>query len=138
MWLRLVVLYNNLIRSEIARRIIHTKLYSFRFDCKIVSLTAAKTNRIFSVSWSRKWMEWKCTILISGVKYARREWEVMIDEKINKHRNMLIVEWFIRIKVIVIDMQSSICQGKKYFPLNYTFLNKFDRGEYFLPPAIDR
>lgn len=62
----------------------------------------------------------------------------MIDEKINKHRNMLIVEWFIRIKVIVIDMQSSICQGKKYFPLNYTFLNKFDRGEYFLPPAIDR
>jgi len=29
---------------------VYTKLYSFRFDCKIVSLTAANTNRIFSVS----------------------------------------------------------------------------------------
>lgn len=28
----------------------HTKLYSFRFNCRIVSLTAANTNRMFSVS----------------------------------------------------------------------------------------
>jgi hypothetical protein len=27
-----------------------TKLYSFRLSCNIVSLTAAKTNRMFSVS----------------------------------------------------------------------------------------
>lgn len=32
----------------------YTKLYSFRFDCKIVSFTAANTNRIFSVSRYRK------------------------------------------------------------------------------------
>lgn len=38
-------------RCEIA---LHTKLYSFRFDCRIVSLTAAKTNRIFSVSVARE------------------------------------------------------------------------------------
>lgn len=29
---------------------VQTKLYSFRFDCKIVSFTAANTNLIFSVS----------------------------------------------------------------------------------------
>ena len=28
----------------------HTRLYSFRFNCRIVSLTAANTNRMFSVS----------------------------------------------------------------------------------------
>lgn len=28
----------------------YTKLYSFRFSCRIVSLTAAKTNLMFSVS----------------------------------------------------------------------------------------
>lgn len=33
---------------------VYTKLYSFRFDCKIVSLTAANTNRIFSVSKQRR------------------------------------------------------------------------------------
>ena len=33
---------------------VYTKLYSFRFDCKIVSLTAANTNRIFSVSRYRR------------------------------------------------------------------------------------
>lgn len=30
--------------------VIQTKLYSFKLDCSIVSLTAAKTKRIFSVS----------------------------------------------------------------------------------------
>lgn len=30
--------------------VVQTKLYSFRFDCKIVSLTAANTNLMFSVS----------------------------------------------------------------------------------------
>jgi len=34
----------------------HTKLYSFRFNCKIVSFTAANTNRMFSVSVAHvKW-----------------------------------------------------------------------------------
>lgn len=28
----------------------HTRLYSFRFSCRMVSLTAAKTKRMFSVS----------------------------------------------------------------------------------------
>lgn len=28
----------------------HTKLYSFRFNCRMVSFTAANTNRMFSVS----------------------------------------------------------------------------------------
>lgn len=32
----------------------HTKLYSFRFSCKIVSLTAANTNRMFSVSGKKQ------------------------------------------------------------------------------------
>lgn len=36
-------------RPLLTRRI-QTRLYSFRLDCSIVSLTAAKTNRIFSVS----------------------------------------------------------------------------------------
>ena len=33
--------------------VVQTKLYSFRFDCKIVSFTAANTNLIFSVSKKR-------------------------------------------------------------------------------------
>lgn len=33
---------------------VQTKLYSFKFDCRIVSLTAAKTNLIFSVSRMEK------------------------------------------------------------------------------------
>jgi len=32
------------------RRACHTRLYSFRFNCSIVSFTAANTNRMFSVS----------------------------------------------------------------------------------------
>lgn len=32
----------------------HTRLYSFRFNCSIVSLTAANTNRMFSVSAQRQ------------------------------------------------------------------------------------
>ena len=34
--------------------VVQTKLYSFRFDCKIVSFTAANTNLIFSVSKKRE------------------------------------------------------------------------------------
>lgn len=37
----------------------HTKLYSLRFSCKIVSLTAAKTNRMFSVSITNKYLRAK-------------------------------------------------------------------------------
>lgn len=36
---------------------VQTKLYSFRFDCKIVSFTAANTNLIFSVSKNYKNIE---------------------------------------------------------------------------------
>lgn len=49
---------------------VHTKLYSFRFDCKIVSLTAAKTNRIFSVSVCGKKGEKKnikCKMTMSNI-----------------------------------------------------------------------
>ena len=44
---KIIILYLHIPQCKMC---IHTKLYSFRFDCKIVSLTAAKTNRIFSVS----------------------------------------------------------------------------------------
>lgn len=43
--------HNNLL---LYTSLVHTKLYSFRFDCNIVSFTAAKTNRIFSVSKEKK------------------------------------------------------------------------------------
>ena len=38
------------VNSALHIRSRHTKLYSFRFNCKIVSFTAANTNRMFSVS----------------------------------------------------------------------------------------
>lgn len=44
--------------SQLGRAICYTKLYSFRFSCKIVSLTAAKTNRIFSVSEGKNQRKW--------------------------------------------------------------------------------
>lgn len=56
---RILHLRNNKTRSEwtddevtqVKNQIyFYTKLYSFRFSCRIVSLTAAKTNRMFSVS----------------------------------------------------------------------------------------
>lgn len=40
--------------SQLGITLHYTKLYSFRFSCRIVSLTAAKTNLIFSVSVREK------------------------------------------------------------------------------------
>lgn len=36
--------------DTVRRRPSHTRLYSFRFSCRMVSFTAAKTKRMFSVS----------------------------------------------------------------------------------------
>lgn len=47
---RLLSLHHVYSLSQLDIALCYTKLYSFRFSCKIVSLTAAKTNRMFSVS----------------------------------------------------------------------------------------
>jgi len=47
---------------------VYTKLYSFRFDCKIVSLTAANTNRIFSVSRYRRKIHTYILVLQSWIQ----------------------------------------------------------------------
>lgn len=66
-----VVLHAKRTRIAHSHANVHTKLYSFRFDCKIVSLTAAKTNRIFSVSVV---LEWRIKIwnYISMSRYENR------------------------------------------------------------------
>jgi len=47
--------------------VVQTKLYSFRFDCKIVSFTAANTNLMFSVSKK----ESKCCALVEWKSESR-------------------------------------------------------------------
>lgn len=47
----------NIIKSQklsVHLNALQTRLYSFRFDWRMVSLTAANTNRIFSVSKGRE------------------------------------------------------------------------------------
>jgi hypothetical protein len=41
-------------RHDACQRTDYTKLYSFKFNCNMVSLTAANTNRMFSVSETKK------------------------------------------------------------------------------------
>jgi hypothetical protein len=82
----------------------YTKLYSFRFNCKIVSFTAAKTKRIFSVSrYRRKFHNQPLYYMRLEVFMANQSKKILSDDQQHKlgavnpifwrHVSLHIIPW---------------------------------------------